>query len=195
MESTPFAPVPPSPDGELLCLVQSGDREAFRLLFRRHQQAVYLTAARVLRSPTDAEEIMQDTFLTLWNKRSTITLVGESTLPWLVTTARFLALNRHRATARIRSESLDDAAHLAVDGPLPEEAALAREQAELLDALIAEMPQVDQEILNLCLIDELSYAQAARQLGITHGAVRNRLSRLKGRLRSHLEPSKEAQQP
>ena len=195
MTSTPIAPTPPTPDRELLGLIQSGDREAFRVLFRRHQQSVYLTAFRVLRSAADVEEITQDTFLTLWNKRSKIALVGESTLPWLLTTARFLALNRQRATARTRSEPLEEAGELPSRDKSPEAAALDRERAELLDAVISAMPQVDQEIFGLCLVEELSYEQAAHRLGITHGAVRNRLSRLKTRLRAHQELSKEAQQP
>jgi RNA polymerase sigma-70 factor (ECF subfamily) len=51
---------------------------------------------------------------------------------------------------------------------------------------MAGMPLVDQEIFWLCLVGDLSYKQAARQLGISHGSVRNRLSRLKARLRSEL---------
>jgi RNA polymerase sigma factor (sigma-70 family) len=180
---------------ELFKLVQTGDREAFRVVFRQHQQPVYLAAFGVLRSRNDAEEIMQDTFLTMWKKRAKITLVGESTLPWLVTTARFLAMNRRRALARNASAPLDEANQLADRAPSPEAETIAREHAEQIDALISSMPQVDQAILHLCLIEELSYEQAAHQLGISHGALRNRLSRLKTRLRTNLESSKEAQQP
>lgn len=195
MERTPTAEGFPVADPELFALVQAGDHEAFRVLFRRHQQPVYLTAYRVLQSRDDAEEIMQDSFLTMWKKRARIDLVGESTLPWLVTTARFLALNRRRATAHARSDPLDPAGNPADAARSPEAEVLARELAEQLDAIISAMPGVDQEILRLCLIDELSYEQAARQLGITHGSVRNRLSRLKLRLRQDLEVLKGVQQP
>ena len=59
-------------------------------------QSVYWAAFGVLQSRADAEEVMQDAFMTMWDKRASIELIGESTLPWLVTTARYLALNRRR---------------------------------------------------------------------------------------------------
>lgn len=183
----------PTSERELFSLVQRGDQEAFRALFRLHQQPVYLTAYNVVRSGTDAEEIMQDSFLTLWKKRAKISLVGESPLPWLVTTARFLALNRRRANARTAGEPLDAAATAADESASPVDGVLAAELMERLGSLTAGMSAVDRDIFRLCLLDELSYEQAARQLGISHGAVRNRLSRLKGRLRLALDDSKEVQ--
>ncbi len=51
---------------------------------------------------------------------------------------------------------------------------------------MSQMPLLDQEIFWLCVVGDLSYKQAARQLGISHGSVRNRLSRLKARLRTEL---------
>jgi len=183
----------PTSERDLFALVQRGDQEAFRDLFRRHQQPVYLTAYRVVRSRTDAEEIMQDSFLTMWKKRAKISLVGDSTLPWLVTTARFLALNRRRANARLAGEPLDAADTLADEAASPVAGVLAAELMEQLGSLMAGMTAVDRDIFRLCLVDGLSYEEAARQLGITHGAVRNRLSRLKGRLRLALDDSKEGQ--
>ena len=183
----------PTSGRDLFALVQRGDQEAFRDLFRRHQQPVYLTAYRVVRSRTDAEEIMQDSFLTMWKKRAKISLVGDSTLPWLVTTARFLALNRRRANARLAGEPLDAADTLADEAASPVAGVLAAELMEQLGSLMAGMTAVDRDIFRLCLVDGLSYEEAARQLGITHGAVRNRLSRLKGRLRLALDDSKEGQ--
>lgn len=195
MKRTPTGPAVSVSERDLFALVQAGDREAFRVLFRAHQQPVYLTAYRVLHSRHDAEEIMQDSFLTMWKKRAKITLVGESALPWLLTTARFLALNRHRAMVRNHSDSLDEAGDLVDAARSPEAEALAQELVEQLESLISAMPGVDQEILRLCLVDGLSYEQAANRLGITPGSVRNRLSRLRTRLRQDLEVSKGVEQP
>jgi RNA polymerase sigma factor (sigma-70 family) len=166
--------------------VQSGDREAFRSIFRLHMRSVYWAAFGVLQSKSDAEEVMQDAFLTMWEKRATIDLVGESTLPWLVTTARYLALNRRRSEVRKRRDALDGDAALLDHALGPESLAIADEARRRIEEAMAQMPLVDQEIFWLCLIGDLSYKQAARELGISHGSVRNRLSRLKARLRSEL---------
>ena len=176
----------------LFSRVQAGDRESFRTLFRLHMRSVYWAAFGVLQSRSDSEEVMQDAFMTMWDKRASIELVGESTLPWLVTTARYLALNRRRAEERRRRDPLDPDAELldralGPNGVLgPEGAAVANEARQHIEEVMAQMPLVDQEIFWLCLVGDLSYKQAARQLGISHGSVRNRLSRLKMRLRSEL---------
>lgn len=171
---------------ELFARVQSGDRQAFRALFSEHQRTVYWAAFAVLRSRSDAEEVLQDAFLTLWNKRAGIDLVGESVVPWLVTTARYLALNRRRSEVRHPRDSLDDAVEVADDQPSPETLAIANEAMRAIRAAMATLPDIDQQIFELCLVEDLSYEQAATRLGITHATVRNRLSRLKGRLRDEL---------
>jgi RNA polymerase sigma factor (sigma-70 family) len=170
----------------LFARVQHGDRRAFQELFRRHQRAVYWAAFSVLRSRPDSEEALQDAFLTLWNKRLGVDLVGESVLPWLVTTARYVALNRRRAEIRRPRDSLDDRAELADPAPSPESAAIADEARRHIQEIMAALPEVDRRILELCLLDDLSYGQAAHRLGITHATLRNRLSRLKVRLRAEL---------
>jgi RNA polymerase sigma factor (sigma-70 family) len=176
-----------SPDERaLFARVQSGDREAFRKIFRMHMRSVYWAAFGVLQSRSDAEEVMQDAFMTMWDKRGGIELVGESTLPWLVTTARYLALNRRRSEDRKRRDPLDENADLLDRALGPENEALAHEARQHIEEVMAQMPLLDQEIFWLCLVGDLSYKQAARQLGISHGSVRNRLSRLKARLRSEL---------
>jgi RNA polymerase sigma factor (sigma-70 family) len=170
----------------LFARVQAGDRESFRMIFRMHMRSVYWAAFGVLQSRADSEEVMQDAFMTMWDKRTSIELVGESTLPWLVTTARYLALNRRRAEERRRRDPLDPNAELLDRALGPENAAVANEARQHIEEVMAGMPLVDQEIFWLCLVGDLSYKQAARQLGISHGSVRNRLSRLKARLRSEL---------
>jgi RNA polymerase sigma factor (sigma-70 family) len=170
----------------LFARVQHGDREAFRKIFRLHMQSVYWAAFGVLQSRADAEEVMQDAFMTMWDKRASIELIGESTLPWLVTTARYLALNRRRSEARKRKDPLDENADILDQALAPDNAAVANEAREHIEEVMAQMPLLDQEIFWLCLVGDLSYKEAARQLGISHGAVRNRLSRLRARLRSEI---------
>jgi RNA polymerase sigma factor (sigma-70 family) len=170
----------------LFVRVQAGDREAFRQIFRQHMQSVYWAAFGVLQSRSDSEEVMQDAFMMMWDKRISVELVGESTLPWLVTTARYLALNRRRAESRRRRDPLDENSDILDRALAPDNALVANEARQHIEEVMALMPLVDQEIFWLCLVGDLSYKQAARQLGISHGAVRNRLSRLRARLRSEI---------
>ena len=184
-------PVTPSPglpaECDLLASMLAGDTDALRSIFQLHQRGVYFTAFNVLHSRPDAEEIMQDAFLLLWKKRATLTLVGGSTLPWLVTTSRYLALNRRRARDRERARTLPAVVEAADDAPSPEALAMTADTLRRVDTLIATLPELDREIFRLCLVESISYEHAARHLGVTHGSVRNRLARLRGRLRSELQ--------
>lgn len=170
----------------LLERLREGDRSSLATLYRQHRRSVYVAALSALRSRADAEEILQDTFVTMWSRRRSIALVGESTLPWLLTTARYLALNRLRAIARRKSDSLDTANELPSAGRTPLGEAMLLELRGELERAIAKLSEVDQAIVKLCLVDELSYKQAAHRLRLSQPAVRNRLSRLRAHLRTSL---------
>lgn len=169
-------------DTEVLRRLQHGDREALRELFRKHMPLVYGAAYVVAGNKSDAEEAAQDAFFLLWQKRADITIVGDSALPWLIATARFHASNKRRAAARRPTVSIIDSTDRS-SGPDPESAAIADELQRRLTAAIAALAPVDQELLQACLVDGLSYAEASAAVGVTHGTVRNRLSRAKQHIR------------
>lgn len=173
-------------DTQLLGRMQNGEQSALNQLFDRHKGAVFWTAMRTLLSRPDAEEIAVDAFLTLWEKRRKVALYGESVLPWLLATTKNLARNRARAIRRRYTARLDD------EPERPSEALSVEEQTELedamaqIDAILASLPLVDRQVFTLCVVEDLPYKQAAYRLGISHAAVRNRLSRVRSRLRDGL---------
>lgn len=177
------------PDVVLLERSSTGDRVAFEQIYDRHVRAVYWQAHRVLRDADAAEEISQDAFITLWHKARSVRIVDESVLPWLLVTARFLALNAHRRRRRDRSEVLDDdVADPSVD---VEQATVAAEVQQQIDAAVDQLSEIDQRLYHLCLDGDHSYESAARELGVSHGVVRNRLSRLRTQLRADLDALRE----
>ncbi|GAA2080189.1 RNA polymerase sigma factor [Aeromicrobium tamlense] len=175
---------PPLSDTALLARAQAGDTFAFGTLFDRHVSAVYWQAHRVVGDASEAEDVCQDTFVTAWRRIGDITIVDRSILPWLMVTARYTALNAGRKRARLHAVDLE---HEPVDpGADPsghvEEAAVAA----AIDAAVARLSPVDRRLFELCVDGDLTYEQAAAELGVTHGAVRNRVSRLRARLRGDL---------
>lgn len=172
-------------DLELLARVQRGDREGLRVLFRRHLAIVYGAAFAVTRSESDAEEAAQDAFFLLWQKRSEVNIVGDSVLPWLIVTARFEASNRRRAANRRRTvplvENLDTGTSESA-----ETIVLAAELQRRITAAIEDLSPLDRDLITSCLVDGKSYEEAAALAGVTHGAVRNRLSRARQQLRMQM---------
>lgn len=181
-------PVPPASepasDTALLARARRGDTAAFGALFDRHVTAVYWQAHQVVRDAGEAEDIAQDTFITAWRRLDDITIVDRSVLPWLLVTARYTALNAGRKRARLRSVPLEHDPSDPAAGPEAEVDAAA--VAAAIESAVARLSPVDQRLFALCVDGDLTYDQAAAELGVTHGAVRNRVSRLRASLRRDL---------
>ena len=180
-------------DSDLTLLTRSGagDRAAFGQLYERHVRAVYWQAFDVVRQAGVAEEVTQDAFLTLWRKASTVHLVESSALPWLMVTARYLALNAGRRLQRdgLRSTTLDLDVE---DETATVDRALASEEIRAqIDRAVHALGDLDRRLYALCIEQDHSYEAAARELGVSHGTVRNRLSRVRTRLRADLKAVKE----
>jgi len=174
----------PRTDAELVAAAAAGSDLAFRTLYRSHVRAVYWVAHGLVGTPTDAEDVTQETFLVAWRKLAGLELQGDSLLPWLVTICRFQAANRIRRQRR-------DRAHLGApaDETLPapvdvERQVIDAEMAARITAELSALSSLDQEIFRLCASEGYGYQDAADHLGVTHGVVRNRLSRIRSSLRT-----------
>ncbi|NRQ48300.1 RNA polymerase sigma factor [Aeromicrobium stalagmiti] len=188
MSASTIQDSPPTGDRELLNRAASGDRGAFGQLYDRHVRPVYWQAFAVVRDAAEAEDVTQDVFVTTWSKIRTITVVDESVLPWLLVTARFTALNARRRGQRTAFRELDPDVSA---GPTVEdeiEAGLVRAE---IDKATAALTPVDRRLYELCVAGDHTYEMAARELGVSHAAVRNRISRLRTRLRADLRSMRE----
>ena len=177
-------------DVELLSRAQSGDRRAFADLYDRHVRPVYWQAYSLVRDAGEAEEVTQDVFVTTWRRIRAITPVDGSLLPWLLVTARYTALNANRRAARRRGEPLDDDALEGGGSSVEREIEAAQVRAEI-DKAVAALAPNDRRLYELCVEGDHTYEQAARELGVSHAVVRNRLHRLRNRLRADLRSMRE----
>lgn len=155
------------------------DERAFEEFYDQHAPAVARFAWTLSPTAEGAQDILQETFLTAWDRRSSIRLVAGSALPWLLTTCRNHARNHARRERRwnqlleLREESI---AADATDG------AAAADLRWALQA-IAGLPEGERRVCELCLLQGLTYAEAAEVLGLTGAAVGKRLQRARTRLR------------
>ncbi len=169
-----------------------GDVHAFDALYQRHVSVVYRHAYSLLGSRREAEEVAQDVFVTLWSKLPSVRIVDRSLLPWLLTTSRYHCLNRRRSAAR-RSARLHAGGLVALppDPMSVEDRVRNRALREALDDALAGLSDDDYTVYLLCIEEGLTYQQASLQMGVSHGAVRNRLARLRAGLRVALGPARE----
>ncbi|GAA5199045.1 sigma-70 family RNA polymerase sigma factor [Microbacterium jejuense] len=179
----------PQGDAALAALAAGGSERAFRSIYRAYVRPVYWLAHGLVGNPADAEEVTQETFLVAWRKLAGFELAGDSLLPWLATICRFQAANRIRRMRRDRDHTAAPA-----DESLPDTVDVEQQvvDGELADAILREVAglgELDREIFRLCATEGYAYQAAAEQLGVAHGVVRNRLSRIRTRLRTVVKES------
>ena len=184
---------PGADDRVLLERTWVGDRLAFAELYDRHVRAVYWQALAIVGDDALAEDVAQDVFITFWDKSRSVRLVDTSVLPWLLVTARFQGLNARRRLQRerLRSDDLDEQ-HID-DGAAVDDVVLRGEIQTEIDKAVASLSTPDRRVYDLCLAGDYSYESAARELGVSHASVRNRLSRVRSRLRADLHALREGE--
>lgn len=144
-------------------------------------------ARRYLRAAHDVDEVVQESLVRAWRRRSTCR--GADRMPWMRQIARNEALRLiERRRRRSEFELLDDETLLA---GLADEEALAEEEGMLLrmevERAVDCLSVADRQLLALRYERDLTQPEVARMLGIPEGTVKIRLHRLRGRLRKALD--------
>jgi RNA polymerase sigma-70 factor (ECF subfamily) len=156
--------------------VLAGDGEAFGRIFDRRAAQVRRQARRLLDRPADVEDAVAVVFLEAWRRRTAVTVVDGSLLPWLLVTATNVARNIRRGRARYDGLL----SRLPAPPPAPDPSAAFDEQ-HLVDAMRA-LSLADQQVLTLCVLEGWSERDAAAALQVAPGTVKSRLHRAKQRL-------------
>lgn len=179
-----------TPDEDLWLKALDGDGHALAVVFDRHADRVLTHCARRLGTRQDADIVASEVFVQAWKSGRGVKFVDGSVLPWLLVVANNVARRHDRS--RRRYEALQK--RIAVDSELSDDPAeealnrieLRRRTAELARA-IAQLPTRHQEVVGLCDLGELSYADAAAILSVPIGTIRSRLSRAHNKLRDFLD--------
>jgi RNA polymerase sigma-70 factor (ECF subfamily) len=185
-------------DRELLSRAQAGEVDAFEGLVERHRDQVYGVALRILRSPADAAEIAQETFLSAYQHLAEFR--GEAAFgSWVHRIAANQALMRLRhqkviqsAVDELKGPEFNPRGSL-VDAPRPEWARDAEDQAldaELRKAIqqaTERLPEAYRQVFLLKDVEGLSYEQIAEATGDSIPAIKSRLHRARLALREAIE--------
>jgi len=178
-------------DRELMASAQQGDAEAFGTLMRRHQRRVYRLALQLVRSPAEAEDVTQDTFVRAYGAVERFDGRSEP-FTWIYRIAVNLSLNVIRARkAGERSSSPDDPQieALLVDraaGVNPELTNSDKQLGATLRAGIDALSDVLRTTLVLVLVEGVPHADAAQILGCSEGTVAWRIHEARRKLRLFL---------
>jgi RNA polymerase sigma-70 factor (ECF subfamily) len=161
-------------DDDLLRRMMSGHEDAFTALYRRHQASVYRFALHMSGSKEMAEEVTQEVFMFLIRGAGQFNSQRGTLGGFLYGVARNHVLRRLERD-KVYGDPPDDEAHAVDDNTFG-----AMVQSQRLDCLhkaLLALPEHYREVLVLCELEELDYAQAAEALGCPIGTIRSRLNR------------------
>ncbi len=153
----------------------------FEAMAMPHLDAAYSLARWLSRSPTDAEDIVQEAMLRAF--RAFDAVRGETVRPWLMAIVRN-CFRDHNAKAR-RHEPASETVleHLVFDGPSPEAEALGASERRRLDRMLALLPDDYREVLLLREMEDMSYREISEAIGAPIGTVMSRLARARALLK------------
>lgn len=188
----------PNEDEALVSAAQAGDYPAFEELVRRHQKNVYALALGMLRNPAEAEEIVQETFLSAFSHLGTFR--GDARFStWLYRVASNHALMRLRKKKpEPQGDSYDLEPRLSTAGTSPfdaltqwarrpDDALQSREVEGALDAALDRLTPEDRSLILLRAFESASHEDLAHQFSTTVPAIKSRLHRARLLLRQLLD--------
>jgi RNA polymerase sigma-70 factor (ECF subfamily) len=193
-------------DAELMARIATGDHQAFATLYDRHVRAVYGAVLRYLRDPAAAEEVVQETYLAMWQRSDRYAAEKGSLVGWLLSIARNRAIDRLRAASRRpqlvglapsasdgsesdleRLMALGRPVGLAATAEEPPDVAERRWVRSVVRTALDGMSEPERQVLELAYDDGLTQTEIAERLGWPLGTVKTRTRRAMLRLRAMLE--------
>ena len=181
-------------DELLIRRAQRGDADAFEQLLLEHQKNVYNLCYRMAGNPDDAMDLSQETFLRAWRCLDQYQFASAFST-WLYRLCSnicidFLRRRRRQQTVPLTFEDADgeEQTYAVPDvQPVPEEQVELKLTRETLAAAMAQLLPEHRAVLQLRVVNEMSYEQIADVLDIQIGTVKSRLSRARNQLKKILE--------
>jgi len=173
-KGTTMAP-PIEGDGALMTAFLQKEPDASRQLYDRFASRIFGLGLVLFRNRTDAEDLVQDTFLKIWRTGSAFDPVRGPLDAWILLSARSLAIDllRHRSVAA-RKLSAQPKVSEASDEPGPEWHAVVGDLLQRASEAMARLPQRQRSVLELTYLDQRSTKEAAEIMGIPRGTVKSR---------------------
>lgn len=162
---------------------RKGDSKAQFELYQRYYKAMYNSALRILTDTAEAEDVMQEAFLTAFDKIDTFS--GEVSFGGWV---KRIVVNRSLDALRKRKihlEEIDERSTSMIDDN--EDADIARDKVALIKKVVAGMSETHRVLITMHLFEGYPHEEIAEMLNMKHGAVRTRFARAKKKLQDELK--------
>jgi RNA polymerase sigma-70 factor (ECF subfamily) len=189
MEQASQSSLAPGEDERLMLQVAEGNRVAFAALYDRFSTPLYSLALKMLANEAEAQDLLQEVFLSIWNKAVTFRSDRGSAFAWVVSQARNRAIDRIRSRRR-RGELLE--AHGPELEPSGSAVLSSAQNAELSERgrhvrdALEQLSEEQRQVLRLAYFEGLTQLEIAERLAEPLGTIKARAHRGMARLRASL---------
>jgi RNA polymerase sigma factor (sigma-70 family) len=167
--------------------VATGDRSAFEEVYRRTAAKLFGVCLRILRERAEAEEALQETYLSIWRRAGAFDEGRGSPMTWLITLARNSAIDRLRAGGKIATAPIGLADAVADPSPDASEMMENDESARRLADCLATLHSEDERFIRTAYFEGSTYAELASRVGQPLGTIKSRIRRALLKLRTCLQ--------
>jgi RNA polymerase sigma-70 factor (ECF subfamily) len=182
-------------DDELISEYRTGREDSLKILIERYSGPIYSFLRRMTGSPSDAEDIAQDTFVKVWRKLSAYHTNG-TFKAWVFAIARNTAIDKLRKKRSAVFSDYEDATgknalveSLHDPDTLPDTVLEKAEDKKLIDGALEELPAIDREILTLHYSEDMTFETIGKILKKPLNTVKSRHRRALAKLREFIEKS------
>jgi|SRR6185437_1994744 len=179
---------PSVPDEQLIQQMAAGDRLAFTEVYKRYWEDLFVTAAKALRGQKEAGDVVQDVFVSLWDRRNELNLQG-SLAAYLHTSVRYKCI--HYIEKNItRRDYLVQLAEVGVSSSSPnaEISLQLKEMQQTINKAVAKMPPKMQEVYKLSRQEHLSYKEISDCMSISVETVKKHIQHALQLIRKDIGP-------
>lgn len=168
-------------------IAKDRSEEAFRKLFQDFAPRIKSYMMRQGSDAALAEELAQETLLTVWRKAALYSAEKGNPSTWIFTIARNLRIDRLRRETGWQELTEEHAASIPSDETAPDDNVSQRQRQARVQAVLGELPPDQLEAVTLAFIDGLSHSEISERLGLPLGTVKSRIRLAYQKVRHALE--------
>ena len=171
-----------------LVRVAGGDRAALRIVYQDTSAKLFGVCLRILKDRGEAEDVLQEVFLTVWRKAASFDPGRASPITWMVAIARNRAIDRLRASAvSRRMEPIESADAVSDPAPAAVERVEMAQQHQRLSRCLAELEARHASAIRAAFLDGTTYEELAAWMSVPLGTMKSWIRRGLLKLRACLE--------
>lgn len=179
-------------DQDLIKKIAKGDTKAFESLFNKYEDLVYGVSCKLIKDRAKAEDMTQTTWIKVLTESKNFTAdytSKNSVKAWIMKINRNLIIDQFRSEKKWASVDIDETPEISDDHDIQLDQMIDLEQKEKFTQLFMKLEEREKVVLTMVLVDERNYAEIARELNLSVGAIKTIVFRAKTKLSDLIKAS------